>query len=133
MPINAGLADISNGLLLTTLILYAVAMLCYACDFAFARQRVMAGITEPEVAAVRKQVPELVGVGAGGPASPPKADHAPATPVGDEPASSRWPSGFWRRLAFSLTCTGVVLHVAAILTRGLAEHRVPWGNMYEFI
>jgi cytochrome c-type biogenesis protein CcsB len=25
------------------------------------------------------------------------------------------------------------LQVFAVLTRGLAEHRVPWGNMYEFI
>jgi cytochrome c-type biogenesis protein CcsB len=131
MPINAALADISNGLLLTTVILYAVAMLCYACDFAFARHRVMAGITEAEVA--RKQVPELVAVGAGGPAAPVKEDLTPASAAGEPPRSSRWPSGFWLRLAFSLTCTGVVLHVAAILTRGLAEHRVPWGNMYEFI
>src|SRR5215469_14166818 len=103
MPINGGLADISNGLLLTTLILYAVAMLCYACDFAFARHRVMAGIIEPEAVAVRKQVPELVGVGAGGPATPARPELEPAAAAGDVPASSHWPAGFWRRLAFSLT------------------------------
>ena len=36
-------------------------------------------------------------------------------------------------MAFILTCTGLAAHLTGILTRGLAEHRVPWGNMYEFI
>jgi cytochrome c-type biogenesis protein CcsB len=142
MPINFTLADVSNGLLLSTLILYAIAMLCYSCDFAFARHRVVAGVTEAEGA--RTTAPALVGVGAGGPAAPVKsgltsanAGAAGAAGAGDAagevPPASRWPSGFWLRLAFGLTCIGLVLHVAAILTRGLAEHRVPWGNMYEFI
>jgi cytochrome c-type biogenesis protein CcsB len=47
--------------------------------------------------------------------------------------TSRWPSGFWLRTAFGLTCAGLLTHLVAILTRGLSEHRVPWGNMYEFI
>ena len=35
VTINSGLADASNVFLLTTVILYALAMLSYACDFAF--------------------------------------------------------------------------------------------------
>jgi cytochrome c-type biogenesis protein CcsB len=147
MHVIVSLADLSNGLLLSTLILYALAMLCYACDFAFARQRVLAGLSEPEPA-----VPELVGAGASARAGvrpealPASARPASARPAGgaqagsgqdgiglDDQPVSRWPSGFWLRLAFGLTCTGLVLHVFAILTRGLSEHRVPWGNMYEFI
>jgi cytochrome c-type biogenesis protein CcsB len=139
MPINFTLADLSNGLLLSTLILYALAMLCYACDFAFARHRVVAGVTEAEAA--RTQVPALVGAGAGvgagtgagGPSAPVKADLTLADAAGEVSPPSRWPAGFWLRLAFGLACIGWVLHVAAVLTRGLAEHRVPWGNMYEFI
>ncbi len=109
MPINFSLADTSNGLLLSTLILYALAMLCYASDFAFARHRVMAGVTEAEAA--RTKVPALVGVGAGavpaGAASAPvKADLAPADAAGELPPPSRWPSGFWLRLAFGLTSSG---------------------------
>ncbi len=65
MPINIAAADTSNGLLLSTVIIYAIAMLCYACDFAFAKHRVLAGVSEPTAAAV----PELVGAGAGGLAS----------------------------------------------------------------
>jgi len=152
MHINVSLADLSNGLLLSTLFLYALAMLCYACDFAFARKRVLAGLSEPEPA-----VPELVGAGASSGAgagvgtarlstgAPPASAHTATMPGSglagagsdgfglDDAPASRWPSGFWMRLAFGLTCTGLVLHVFAILSRGLAEHRVPWGNMYEFI
>ncbi|HEY2287659.1 MAG TPA: hypothetical protein VGH88_18120, partial [Streptosporangiaceae bacterium] len=49
MPIviNSGLADASNVFLLTTVILYALAMLSYACDFAFRKERLLA----PEAAA----------------------------------------------------------------------------------
>jgi cytochrome c-type biogenesis protein CcsB len=126
MPVNSGLADVSNALLFSTVILYALAMLAYACDFAFARQRVLADV----------EVPELVAVGAGGPAVAVPAQASRTLPPPAPPAgapASRWPSGFWVRIAFALTCIGVTCHVIAILTRGLAEHRVPWGNMYEFL
>jgi cytochrome c-type biogenesis protein CcsB len=140
MPINATLAGLGNGLLLTAVLLYALAMLCYACDLAFARHRVMAGLTD--AAMTDATVPSLVAAGAGGPAVPVAADPAaPAPPAGAQPPvaaeahgrSSRWPSGFWLRLGFGLTCVGVTAHVLSILARGLAEHRTPWGNMYEFI
>src|SRR4051794_27027500 len=36
------------------------------------------------------------------------------------------------RGAVGLTLAGWGLHVAAVTTRGIAVHRVPWGNMYEF-
>jgi len=37
------------------------------------------------------------------------------------------------RAALALTAVGLSAHVLGILTRGLAAHRVPWGNMYEFV
>lgn len=52
MPVNIDLADASNALLVATLVLYALAMLAYACDFAFARQRVLAGVETPVRVAV---------------------------------------------------------------------------------
>ncbi len=43
MPaINPALADASNALVLTAVLLYALAMLCYACDFAFRKERLLA-------------------------------------------------------------------------------------------
>ncbi len=147
MPINATLAGLSNGLLLAAVMLYALAMLCYACDFAFARDRLMAGLTDHAdagAALAEAPVPSLVAAGAGAPAAPVGASAgkraapvsaAPAQPTGAGPgtSASRWPSGFWLRVAFGLTCIGVTAQMLAILARGLAEHRTPWGNMYEFI
>jgi cytochrome c-type biogenesis protein CcsB len=36
------------------------------------------------------------------------------------------------RTAVALTVIGWVFHICSVTTRGLAVHRVPWGNMYEF-
>ena len=36
------------------------------------------------------------------------------------------------RVGVALTVLGALIHAAGVLTRGLAAHRVPWGNMYEF-
>jgi cytochrome c-type biogenesis protein CcsB len=36
------------------------------------------------------------------------------------------------RLAVAVTFLAWALHVGSVTTRGLAAHRVPWGNMYEF-
>jgi cytochrome c-type biogenesis protein CcsB len=130
MPINASLGDLSNGLLLVTVVLYALAMLSYASDFAFARHRVMAGLADTSVAEVA--VPALVAAGPGSPATGVTAV-APPAPAAGSGQASRWPTGFWLRLAFGLTCLGLTAHIVAIATRGLAEDRTPWGNMYEFI
>lgn len=39
---------------------------------------------------------------------------------------------FAGRTAVSLTVVAALLHLMALVTRGLAADRVPWGNMYEF-
>ena len=134
MPVNSGLAQVSNELLFGTVILYAIAMLCYACDFAFGKQRVLA--VAPVSVLVGAGVPAATGTGDAGPAVPvdlAAAGSAAGGSAAGGSASSRWPAGFWLRLAFGLTCVGVTGQVLAILARGLAEHRTPWGNMYEFI
>ena len=175
MP-NIGLADLSNATLVLTIALYAIAMLAYACDFAFGKP--------PEAAAAsgrpeRVESVALVGAASGaefaghafpadpgdpteladlsadnGRTGPRRADQAAAegSPAGGtagdqrdkpsfgslpEPAASvrqtPWPQSTWVRAGFVLTCAGLVLHMASVATRGLSEHRVPWGNMYEFI
>ncbi|MEV4900373.1 c-type cytochrome biogenesis protein CcsB [Citricoccus sp. NPDC055426] len=35
-------------------------------------------------------------------------------------------------VAVALTVIGMLLHAFAVIARGVAAHRVPWGNMYEF-
>jgi hypothetical protein len=79
MLVNTTLADTSNGLLLSAVVLYALAMLCYAGDLAFARHRVMAGFATARVGQAAA-VPELVGAGAGAPVAPYQPATAASTP-----------------------------------------------------
>lgn len=36
------------------------------------------------------------------------------------------------RIGVSVTALAFTVHLAAVLSRGIAANRVPWGNMYEF-
>jgi cytochrome c-type biogenesis protein CcsB len=142
--VNIGLADTSNGCLLTAVVLYALGMLAYACDFAFGKERLLAAADSAASAAPAGE-PQLVGAGrgVGAVASVMGSGSGAGAGAGDTAlpggraalpqARGPWPTGFWLRAAFGLTCLGLLAHIVAILTRGLAEHRVPWGNMYEFI
>ena len=42
-------------------------------------------------------------------------------------------AGRWVQWAMALAAVGVAAHTVAVVTRGLAVHRAPWGNMYEFV
>jgi cytochrome c-type biogenesis protein CcsB len=147
--VNTALAQVSNAALVSAIMLYGFAMLAYACDFLYNRRQVPAA-APAEPARAKVATAALVGAGAGG-ADPDQAERnfgadpadasqladlsqsssGPAGPAGALP--SRWPSGSWLRTAFVLTCLGLLIHATAIVTRGLAENRFPWGNMYEFI
>jgi cytochrome c-type biogenesis protein CcsB len=53
-----------------------------------------------------------------------------ATKIAEEPGGRVVLVG---RGAVAVTVVGWLAHLATIVTRGLAAHRVPWGNMYEFV
>jgi len=149
MPINSGLAQLSRDLLLSTVFIYAVAMLAYACDFAFGRVRVA---SEPAMAGRAAANGSTTTAGSGVPADGAmaasngapaagavavrrRADAAAAGPpaaAAGSGAAERGP-GRWVRSALALTAIGLIAQVAGIATRGISEDRVPWGNMYEFI
>jgi cytochrome c-type biogenesis protein CcsB len=168
LHINIGEADLSEHLLVLAIVTYALAMLSFACDFAFGRQRLTASATAaPDVAGTEAAVagpaeaeagavaePVTVGAAAVGAAAvgAARGGAAPAGPGGfggsgtgaDDrvtasaasreaggPATRR--PGGWVRAAVGLTVLGLVAQVTAILLRGIAEDRVPWGNMYEFV
>ena len=42
-------------------------------------------------------------------------------------------AGRWIQAAMALAVIAVGAHLIAVVTRGLAVHRPPWGNMYEFV
>ncbi len=160
MPVNVGLAQLSDHFLLATVFFYALAVLAYAGDFAFGRRgepRAVNAVPAEQAALVAEEA--KVAVGAGIAAQAAATAPAPATVTGSAgqagavvraadgggagtgpavAAPSRWraggpPAGPWIRAALALTVIGLATQILGIATRGIAEHRVPWGNMYEFL
>jgi cytochrome c-type biogenesis protein CcsB len=130
MPANLGLAQLSDGFLIATLLCYSLAVLAFAGDFAFGKRRGAA------LQQARARVPALVGGGAGAAGDrPADGPPAPGLAAAEGPAGARSESraGAWVRVALAVTMAGVVAHVLGVITRGMAVHRIPWGNMYEFI
>lgn len=84
----------------------------------------------------RTAVAEPVLVNAGGVADTPppgqtgEARTTPADPDADETRAVR--VAMFGRLGYLLTCIAAAAHLTAVVSRGMAAHRVPWGNMYEF-
>ena len=187
MSINLGLAHVSSDFLIAAIVIYSLAVLGFAGDFAFGRpyrRAVSAGsvaeapVAEAAVAVeagdaaagAEEQAAELAAVGVAGaqrvaggrPAAgsagaagtsagaAPPADGAAtaggaggAGPAGAGAAAlperrvpalrAIWEAGPWVRVAVALSAVGLLAHVVAVVTRGFAVHRAPWGNMYEFV
>jgi cytochrome c-type biogenesis protein CcsB len=155
MPVNLALGHVSNAFLIAALVIYSFSVVAFAGDFAFGRPRRAAEARDQQA---RDRSAALAGVGAAGagPAGP-GAGPADAAPAGadtaDEPGAvppvppgaGSMPepavpalraireAGRWVLAGVALSAAGVVLHTAAVVTRGLAVHRAPWGNMYEFV
>jgi len=148
VPVNLGLAHASSDFMIAALLIYSLAVLAFAGDYAFGRPRraVKAGARAVEpaaaLAAVGANGATAAGASAGastgseGPAAPVTAGAAggaglPARPTGSLRAV--WEAGPWIRIAVTLSAVGMLAHVLAVVTRGFAVHRAPWGNMYEFV
>ena len=131
MPINDGLANLSHYSFVATVVAYALAVLAFACDFAFGRD------TLGPLRSARKPAADLVAVGAA-PSSPgsgtSEPGSTPAVPAaGPGTGQDARGMGRWVRVAIWLTALGLVAHIIGVVSRGLAVHRVPWGDMYEFV
>jgi len=125
------MAGLSNNLMAFTVLAYLVAMVCYAGEYAFGdRGRIGKAAARP--------ARQLVGAGA------PVPDDATAVPddvtaavpddVVEAQAASRNGAGEWAgRIAVGFNMVGLLLHLGALATRGIAADRMPWGNMYEYI
>ncbi|MEV0594304.1 cytochrome c biogenesis protein CcsA [Nonomuraea cavernae] len=113
------LAEVSDLFVVAAILLYLFSMIAFAAELAFGRVRADA----PAVPARR---PVAVGAGAG--EAPDEPAEAPA--VGVEPPSWAAKAGL---TGLVLGWVGWAANLGAILTRGLAVERWPWGNMYEFV
>ena len=138
MPVNVALGHVSNAFLIVALVIYSLSVVAFAGDFAFGRPRRAAarGQQAQDRAAALAAVgaaaapagPGAPGAGAGEP------DPAPELAEGPVPAlRAIREAGPWVGTALALSAVGVAAHTTAVITRGLAVHRAPWGNMYEFV
>jgi cytochrome c-type biogenesis protein CcsB len=149
MPVNVALGHVSNAFLIVALVIYSLSVVAFAGDFAFGRPRRAAAAARGQQA--RDRATALASVGAAtataGPAPAQPGDPAtPSTPAGPpadgegsgpEPAAPALrairEAGRWVVAAVALAAVGAAAHTTAVITRGLAVHRAPWGNMYEFV
>ncbi|WP_432833750.1 c-type cytochrome biogenesis protein CcsB [Dactylosporangium sp. CA-092794] len=118
------MGELSNQLLVVTILCYVVAMMAYAIEYAFGGRSIIA-----RAAATPAAVPALVGADTG-----PSISYFPENPeMSETPASAS--SGGHRAgvAAVILTVLGYAAHIGALVTRGIAADRAPWGNMYEFV
>ncbi|HVV11080.1 c-type cytochrome biogenesis protein CcsB [Amycolatopsis sp.] len=120
MPVNETLSQYSDWSYTTATAIYVLALVFFLIEQSFG--------VKGRRAAERTRVRELAG--AGGPSATEVVEEppAPATPSGRRGRAERI-----GRMGASLMVLGALLHFAALLLRGLATHRVPWGNMYEYI
>jgi cytochrome c-type biogenesis protein CcsB len=121
--IDKDLASLSNQLMLGTVLLYVIAMVGYAADLAFGRKR----------AAAAAEVQERVLVGTGGGSEPESESDVDSFDEAAEAEATERREVDWGRFAVLMTVIGWGVHLAEIVTRGMAAHRLPWGNMYEFM
>lgn len=121
---NADLANLSDKLMLTTVVLYIIALVAYAADLGFGRRR-----APGEAVVVKAGAGAKVLVGAAGAAT---ATGGPDAAEAGESGSER-PQVNWAGLAVLLNVLGWGAHLGVLATRGLAANRWPWGNMYEFL
>jgi cytochrome c-type biogenesis protein CcsB len=110
MPVNETLARYSDWSYVSAVVIYVLAMVFYLVEQAMTKTK-------------RQVARELASVGGG------TSDAVPETTVvvTRSPRANRF-----GRMGFALNVLGVLLHAAAVILRGLATDRVPWGNMYEY-
>lgn len=136
-PINESLGEYSQLFMLLAAMVYGVVFIIFALDLAKTNK----SISEMDSAALKRDEELLVDAGnvvAGsnrkrrGEAS--RADNISEEIVSDKMTytsfSAKRPMA---RMAVILMWMAAALHGFAVVSRALAAHRVPWGNMYEFL
>src|SRR4051812_35772143 len=115
------MAELSNQLMVFTVLAYLAAMVCHAAEYSFgARSHIGRAAARP--------ARQLVGSGA------PVGDDPPVVEVDETAEPAKKDRGLLLgRVAVALTGLGLLIHLGTLVTRGIAADRMPWGNMYEFI
>lgn len=115
------MSALSDQLVSFAILAYLVAMISHAVEYALGNAR----------ARVAAPARELVGAGVGAAGGSVSADPVVAEPTAAGRSAHR--ARLAGRIAVGVTALGALLHLAALVTRGIAADRMPWGNMYEFV
>jgi cytochrome c-type biogenesis protein CcsB len=126
------LAQLSDNFVYSSIAVYVLAMLLYA---AVSARR--SAISPVEANAGERNAVAMAAAPSAGPRALPDEGAQAVGSVVREPqvySSEEAREGGDRlaAVACALTVVGFGLHVSAIVVRGLAAQRAPWGNMYEF-
>ncbi|WP_434742489.1 c-type cytochrome biogenesis protein CcsB [Micromonospora sp. SH-82] len=121
------MSALSDQVVSIAILVYLVAMIAHAVEYALGNTRTMSRAATP--------ARELVGVGAGAASGAGTASGGAAS-GGAGATGAKAPGNRARlagRIAVLVTGLGALLHLAALVTRGIAANRMPWGNLYEFV
>ncbi|TMR97347.1 cytochrome c biogenesis protein CcsA [Nonomuraea basaltis] len=117
------LAELSDLFVVAAVLLYVFAMVGFAMELAFGRFR------RGKAVAVKQPV----AVGAAGGAEASDASGVAGPPDAEEAGAPSRGAAMAGTVALALAGLGWAANLTAIVTRGLAVDRWPWGNMYEFV
>ena len=120
------MSALSDQLVTFAILAYLVAMISHAVEYALGNARRGAGEGgRPGPGAGRRRRRRR----RRRPVEPPVRPRPSTRPEPLGAAGRAWPGGSppW------LTALAVALHLGALVTRGVAAERMPWGNMYEFV
>ena len=116
-PVNEQLAYYSDLFMLIAALVYAVSFILFAIDMATSS----ATIRRLEAELAREAAADGRAAGAAVDLVDEDMDY---TGNGRRPVAN---------VAVAVLALGWALHAFAVVARGLAAHRVPWGNLYEFM
>ncbi|MFC9251487.1 c-type cytochrome biogenesis protein CcsB [Amycolatopsis thailandensis] len=119
MPINETLSQYSDYSYTTAAAIYVLALMFALIEQGFGAKGRLAAERS------KQKARELVGAG-----GPPVTGVTTGTSV--EPSREIGRPERIGRMGAALLVLAALLHLAAIVLRGFAVHRAPWGNMYEY-
>ncbi|NMR29632.1 c-type cytochrome biogenesis protein CcsB [Crystallibacter degradans] len=133
MPsIDETLGQYSELFILLAAMAYTVAFIAFCWDLATSSKTIRS--VESRLAREQSEQKVLAGAGAGTSAtgSAGKAGAGASVETADEAMVYTKERRVAARIGVAITIVAALVHAAGVISRAIAAHRVPWGNMYEF-
>ncbi|MEA4944927.1 MAG: c-type cytochrome biogenesis protein CcsB [Propionicimonas sp.] len=122
----------SNLAMVTSAVLYLLALVFHALEWASARQ--VDGAAAPAGAATQETAwPTMAYGGSGTSGSAGGVATLTRTGPSADDAGGSVREDRFGRIGVAVTVVAALVHIVAVVLRGIAAQRAPWGNMYEFI